>query len=215
MWKTLALVAGLVGLCSLSARADGPQGIWKGGCIPIERLEGKLIQKKIRVLPWCGTPDMNNRDRNGRCRPIFITEWSLEGRDGKTTRLVLGESQVLAKKAAELSGKQVVVLGFWAGAGELHVTSLEAADTVLIGKLDHLLVSQIHPRLGRCPDIHLPMPIATVWSLQVEGKTYNLRFASAALETKALSLVGRTVKATGKLEGDTLVVRAIEAAPVC
>ncbi len=211
MWKALALVAGLAGLCSLSARADGPRGIREGGCIPPLMLEGKLIQKTIRVHHWCGTPDVNNR----RCRPIFTTEWSLEGADGKKTRLVLGESKALAKKAAELSGKQVIVLGYPGRAGEFHVTSLEAADTVLVGTLDQLLVNQIHPRLDRCPDIHVPLPFAVVWSLQVEGKAHNLRFASPALETRALSLVGRTVKVTGKLEGDTLVVRVIEAAPVC
>jgi hypothetical protein len=210
MWKTVVLAAGLVGLGAASAQA-GPQGIREGGCIPVAQLKGKLIQQKVPLPGWCGTPNGNRAKDFVVPLPRFIDEWALQSADGKITPLILGDSKAMAKKAQALRDTSVVVTGTWSG-GKLLVSSLEAQTVVLSGKLKRDVLHLERQRVvGVGVDrIILPCPPVVLWSLEVGGKTYRVAFANNQAEKSALALVGKAVRATGKLEGGTFTVSAVE-----
>ncbi len=215
MGKTMALVAGLVAFCAVSADAAGPdvRGIREGECIRLPfQLKGKLIQKQVFVGFREGPPETDGRGRIGlpMPRPIFSYEWALQAADGKTTFLVLGESQAMLKKAAALRDTNAIATGRMSG-GKLHVSFLEAETITLSGTLKQEVMFL---ELGRlCPpgsrEISLPIRIVTRWSLDAGGKNYTVAFANAELQKTALALVGKDVKATGKIEGGVFTVSAL------
>jgi hypothetical protein len=226
MGKTVALVAGLVSLCALSApaAASGGRDMHEDGCrTKVVRREGKLVRVRLPIGVKCGTPYLDGGPQFAPRRPL-VTIWQLHA-EGKVYMLELpAGSKDLWKRAAELVGKQVIVTGILSG-GQVVVRDLKADPTVrLTGKLIrdvHLLDgwdwcgTRVAPRDGI--DISLPGRVSIRWRLAVGGKTeeaqsYDLNFPTPELLRQANALAGKAVMVTGTFEGGVLKVKTIRPA---
>jgi hypothetical protein len=111
MVKTLTLAAALLGLCSLSAPA---QGIREGGCIRVSKVKGKLVKKEIPLRCLAPYVDGPSKPRDIHIQPAERTVWLLEA-GGKTYTLEAKWSRTLWRRANGLVGKEVVVTGVVTG----------------------------------------------------------------------------------------------------
>ena len=118
-------------------------------------------------------------------------------------------------QANQLVNKTVIVSGTLDGT-TVHVTSLKGDDEYVKE------TTEIEAR-GQLSAIYLetlltvPMrserfPPVAVWNFVVDGKTYTLNFATAALEDLARKLDGKAVVLTGVLNKDTITVKTLKIA---
>jgi hypothetical protein len=196
-----------LGLSASAAPESRGIGPWNGGCVRTAvHFEGTLVLTQALPIVRCLDFDVN---RQGDLPFPRRTVWQLRTSDRSYT-LDLTSSPALWKRANELVNKTVVVSGDLVG-GVVRVTALEANNVVEItGKMDRRVIF-LEQTMPAPIEIEMwPSRRVVLWSLEAEGKTYSLTFATPELEAKARLWVGKTIKVRGALQGRALLVRDIE-----
>jgi hypothetical protein len=140
-------------------------------------------------------------------RPVPpLVDWQISAGD-KTYSVDFASNRELEQLAEKLGNQTVILTGTREG-DTVHVTELKAAHDDYVKETVEV---EVHGRL-QSADVPREFPPYTNWTITVNGSLYGLDFSAApGLEKLARVLDGTTVRISGTLQGNTVVVKDLKA----